>query len=73
MLSVKKLKYLIKDEKKSAKFYSKHGLPELAEDERKHRRILMRKLKRRLRTWVWWIPLEIWLLWALLTKWQATC
>ena len=49
MLSVKKLKYLIKDEKQAAKFYSKHGLPELAEDERKHRRILMRKLKRRLR------------------------
>jgi rubrerythrin len=48
MLSIKKLKYLIKDEKQAAKFYQKHGLPELAEDERKHRRILTRKLKKRL-------------------------
>jgi rubrerythrin len=49
MLSIRKLKFLIKDEKQAAKFYQKHGLPELAEDERKHRRILMRKLKKRLR------------------------
>lgn len=44
MLSEKKLKYLIRDEKQAAKFYRKHGLGELAEDEAKHRRILMRKL-----------------------------
>lgn len=48
MLSTKKLKYLIKDEKQAAKFYRKHGLPELAEDESKHRRILMRKLAKKI-------------------------
>jgi len=47
MLTKKKLRYLIADEKKAAKYYQKHGLPELAEDERKHRRILMRKLAKR--------------------------
>jgi rubrerythrin len=47
MLSDKKLKYLIHDEKMAAKFYQKHGLPELAEDERKHHRILMKKLAKR--------------------------
>lgn len=47
MITIKKLKYLIKDEKQAAKYYRKHGLPELAEDEAKHRRILMRKLAKR--------------------------
>lgn len=46
-LSIKKLKYLIKDEKKAAAYYRKHGLHELAEDEAKHRRILTRKLKKK--------------------------
>lgn len=49
MLSAKKLKYLIKDEKQAAKFYRKHGLSELAEDEAKHKRILTRKLEKRLK------------------------
>jgi len=46
MLGKKQLKYLIADEKKAAKYYRKHGLHELAEDEAKHRRILTRKLKK---------------------------
>lgn len=46
MLGKKKLEYLIEDEKKAAKFYRKHGLHELAEDEAKHERILARKLKK---------------------------
>lgn len=49
MLSNKKLRYLIADEKKAAKYYRKHGLPELAEDEAKHKRILIRKLKKRMK------------------------
>jgi rubrerythrin len=44
--SVKKLKYFIADERKSSKEYIKYGLPHLAKDERKHRRILLRKLKK---------------------------
>lgn len=44
--SVKKLKYFIKDEKHASKEYIKYGLPNLAKDERKHRRILLRKLKK---------------------------
>lgn len=46
MLGEKKLKYLIKDEKKAAKYYRKVGLGELAEDESKHKRILTRKLEK---------------------------
>jgi hypothetical protein len=45
-MTKKKLKYLIADEKKAVKMYRKYGLPTLARDEAKHRRILMRKLKK---------------------------
>jgi hypothetical protein len=45
-MSEKKLKYFIKDEKHAAKEYRKYGLPHLARDESKHRRILMRRLKK---------------------------
>jgi rubrerythrin len=44
-LSVKKLKYLIKDEKDASKMYIKYGLPQIARDERKHRKILNKILK----------------------------
>ena len=43
--SITYLKKQIKDETKSAKDYSKKGFPEIAEDERKHKRILTKKLK----------------------------
>lgn len=46
MLTEKKLKYLIADEKKAAAFYRKHGLYTLAKDESRHRRILLGKLKK---------------------------
>jgi hypothetical protein len=45
MISKKKLKYFIKDEKKAAKEYRKYGFPCLAKDESKHRRFLQKKLK----------------------------
>lgn len=45
--SVKKLKYFIKDEKAANKEYRKYGLPNLARDEAKHRRILTRLLKKK--------------------------
>ena len=45
-LNRKKLEYLIADEKKAAKEYRKLGLPMIARDEAKHRRILKRKLKK---------------------------
>lgn len=44
-LTCKRLKYLIKDEKKAAHEYSKLGLRNIAKDERKHHRILKRKLE----------------------------
>lgn len=44
--SKKKLEFLIKDEKKASKEYRKYGLPNLAKDEAKHRRILTRMLKK---------------------------
>jgi hypothetical protein len=44
--SAKKLKYFIKDEKSASKEYRKYGLPTLARDEARHRRILTRRLKR---------------------------
>lgn len=44
-LTKKKLQYLIKDEKKAVKEYRKLGLPSIARDEAKHRRILQRRLK----------------------------
>lgn len=46
-LTKKKLKYFIMDEKKANKEYRKYGLPLLARDEAKHRRILIKKLKAR--------------------------
>ena len=45
--SKKKLEYFIKDEKKASKEYIKYGLPNLARDERKHRKYLARMLKKR--------------------------
>jgi len=45
--STKKLKYFIKDEKHASKEYRKYGLPCLAKDEAKHRRILTRMLKKK--------------------------
>lgn len=45
-LSKKKLEYLIKDERAASKEYRKYGLPTLARDEARHRRILTRRLKR---------------------------
>lgn len=48
-ITKKKLKYLIKDERKAAKEYRKYGFYNLAKDESKHRRILKRKLKRRMK------------------------
>lgn len=47
-MSCKKLNELIKDEKMAAKEYRHYGLPSLAKDEAKHRRILTRiKAQRR--------------------------
>ena len=43
--SLKKLKYLIKDEKNAAKLYRGYGFKSLAKDESRHRRFLMKKLK----------------------------
>jgi rubrerythrin len=40
------LKEQIKDEKMASKMYVKYGFPQIAKDERKHRRILERKLKK---------------------------
>lgn len=45
MISKKKLAYFISDEKKAAKEYRKVGFPNLAKDESKHRRFLIKKLK----------------------------
>ena len=44
--SKKKLEYLIKDEADASKMYIRYGLPNIARDERKHRRILTRLLKK---------------------------
>ena len=46
-LTKKKLKYLIADEKKASKEYRKLGLPNIARDESRHRRILLKKLNKR--------------------------
>ena len=48
-LTKKKLKYLIKDEKKAAIEYRKLGLIKIARDEAKHRKLLINKLKSRLK------------------------
>jgi len=45
-LTRKKVKYFISDERKAVKEYRKYGLPNLARDEAKHRRFLVKKLKR---------------------------
>jgi len=45
-LTKSKLKYFIADEKKAVKEYRKYGLPNLAKDEVKHRRFLIKKLKK---------------------------
>ena len=45
-LTCKKLKEMIKDEKIGARIYQKYRLPNLAKDERKHARILNKKLKK---------------------------
>lgn len=45
-ISEKKLKYFIADEKKAVKEYKKYGFPNLAKDEAKHRRFLLKKLKK---------------------------
>jgi hypothetical protein len=43
--SLKKLNYFIKDERKAAAEYRKYGFPNLARDESKHRKFLLKKLK----------------------------
>lgn len=48
-ISKKMLKYFIKDEKKAVKEYRKYGLVKLARDEARHRRFLIKKLKKQLR------------------------
>ena len=45
IITKKKLRYLIQDEKKAAKEYRRLGFPNLAKDEAKHKRFLMKKLK----------------------------
>lgn len=45
-ISEKKIKALIKDERMAAKEYRKYNLPQIARDESKHRRILIRMLKK---------------------------
>jgi len=46
-ISKHRLKYLIKDEKKSAREYRKYGFHNLAKDESRHRKFLLKKLRRR--------------------------
>ena len=41
----KQLKYFIEDEKKAVIEYNKYGFPNLAKDEAKHKKFLMKKLK----------------------------
>lgn len=45
-LTKKKIKYFIADEKKAVKEYRKYGLGNLARDEARHRKFLMKKLKK---------------------------
>lgn len=44
--SCKKLREFIKDEKAGNRDYLKYNLPNLAKDERKHKRILIKKLRK---------------------------
>ena len=46
MITKKKLKYYIADEKKAVKEYRHYGFYNLAKDEAKHRRFLIRKLNK---------------------------
>ena len=43
----KKLRELIKDEKKASKEYRKYGYKTLSKDESRHSRVLSKKLKKR--------------------------
>jgi hypothetical protein len=45
-LSLKRLKYLIADEKKASKEYKKYGFMGLSRDEARHRKFLLRRLKK---------------------------
>jgi hypothetical protein len=45
----KRIKYLIRDERKAAKEYRRYGFKSLAKDESRHRRFLMKKLKKKSR------------------------
>jgi hypothetical protein len=45
--SLKRLNYLIKDEKKAAKQYRKDGFPQLAKDESRHARFLTKEKNKR--------------------------
>ena len=47
MLSIKKLKYLIKDEDKASKYYRKLGYLSMSNDEAKHKFFLSMQLKKR--------------------------
>jgi hypothetical protein len=42
----KKLREFIKDEKDGSKLYIKYGFPKLAKDESRHRRFLLKKMKK---------------------------
>jgi hypothetical protein len=44
-MSKEKAKELIREERASAKMYRRYGLPTIAKDESRHRRILERRLK----------------------------
>ena len=43
--SIKRLKYLIKDEQKASNEYKKYGFKSLSNDEKRHKKFLERKLK----------------------------
>ena len=44
-MGCKKIKYLIKDEEKSAKEYKSYGYKGIAKDETRHAKVLKRRLK----------------------------
>lgn len=44
--SCKKIKEMIKDEKAGAREYRKYGFPKLAKDESRHKRFLIKKLRK---------------------------
>lgn len=45
--SRKRIRYLIRDEKKAAAEYRRYGFKGLAKDESRHRRFLLKKLKKK--------------------------